>query len=764
MKQDTLLSACMRAGFCLVLLLSAHASHGQTVKTVELNYSEKDFEFIQNKDGSFVVSSVNDVYAYGTDSSTAVPIVGILVLIESDQEFVSVSYSSEKNLLRSNITLAPCSDLLPNTNCEKVSETRQRQLKRMPSLVEYTGTHIIDGCKLLSFSICPFDYDGRKETLLLQKRLSLNITLKDVSQNKRKPNLRVPSNETWEIVQSLVVNPEDLERYYEPSLQLQYLSASNSTSNRADYLIITSNSFSSYFSPLLKWKTQKGVPAKLYTIESILSQNTENISNQLKIKKFIKDCYDNRGTRYVLLGGDTNIIPAQQCYANAVGTDEDFTIPADMFYACMDNDLSWDSNNNGILGEEGDNVDYAPDVSLTRIPVRSATDVETFVNRQLEYEKAPPTSNWKHRLLMGGCHEYMDTIVNGVLMSDAQYMCDKIYKKYIYNYWDGQLYRFFDTATDFSGGANFDFNSFNLMSVLSSGYPFIFIKTHGVSAGWNGEGEGFSTWNASSLNNSTPTVIVTSSCETNAFDVETCLSEAFMRNTNSNVIGYVGSSRVGISNPYIILGNDEFLGNYLKQMLSYSQSFGDVLRKIKCYNLSFFENVFTSFYRYVSYALNALGDPEMKVYNSCPLEMVMKKIDYSDGTLTINNENGDCYNVCIMSLSDDGESYYNYLTHYSGLLTLENIPDNVSICLTYEGYIPYVCIIENGKLYIQNDELGNDYDWSANEIVIGSDVTTNKDTGNVVVSGQNVKIRGASGIEIRNNFEVRQGATLLIGN
>lgn len=40
-KFSTLLSACLRAGFCLVLLLSAHASHGQTTKDFSLGYFER---------------------------------------------------------------------------------------------------------------------------------------------------------------------------------------------------------------------------------------------------------------------------------------------------------------------------------------------------------------------------------------------------------------------------------------------------------------------------------------------------------------------------------------------------------------------------------------------------------------------------------------------------------------------------------------------------------------------------------------------------
>ncbi|WP_373826652.1 C25 family cysteine peptidase [Bacteroides heparinolyticus] len=64
------------------------------------------------------------------------------------------------------------------------------------------------------------------------------------------------------------------------------------------------------FQELADWKTQKGIPTKVVTIEDI-SANYAGNDTQERIHNFLADVYDNYGTLYVLFGGDVNVVPAR---------------------------------------------------------------------------------------------------------------------------------------------------------------------------------------------------------------------------------------------------------------------------------------------------------------------------------------------------------------------------------------------------------------------------------------------------------------------
>jgi len=81
----------------------------------------------------------------------------------------------------------------------------------------------------------------------------------------------------------------------------------------ATYLIITQDSLAAAFEPLMDWKTRKGLHARIVTIESINFQYP-GIDLQERIRNCIKDYYSNSGTDWVLLGGDTQVIPDRKAY------------------------------------------------------------------------------------------------------------------------------------------------------------------------------------------------------------------------------------------------------------------------------------------------------------------------------------------------------------------------------------------------------------------------------------------------------------------
>src|SRR5262249_46813864 len=159
-----------------------------------------------------------------------------------------------------------------------------------------------------------------------------------------------------------------------------------------EYLIITSDAMASQFQQLADWKTQAGVPAAVRTVSFIRAQYPLAADDAERIRLFIRDAYARWGTKWVLLGGDTDIIPERLAFN--VGFYQIEHIAADIYYSCLDG--NWDADGNFEYGEgfvdefvPGDNADLMPEVYVGRAPVSTVTEAQLFVNKTFQYERNP---------------------------------------------------------------------------------------------------------------------------------------------------------------------------------------------------------------------------------------------------------------------------------------------------------------------------------------------------------------------------------------
>ncbi len=155
-----------------------------------------------------------------------------------------------------------------------------------------------------------------------------------------------------------------------------------------EYLIVTRDSLVSVFESLAQYKTMKGIPASIVTMEYIELAYT-GIDAAQKLRFFLRDIYDDSPPTYILLGGDTPLVPHRNCWATAEGYTGDPA--ADIYFQDM-NDINvgtdlWDANGNGIWGEiDGDEMDYHPDYFIGRASVENSSQADIFVNKVLAYE------------------------------------------------------------------------------------------------------------------------------------------------------------------------------------------------------------------------------------------------------------------------------------------------------------------------------------------------------------------------------------------
>lgn len=569
-----------------------------------------------------------------------------------------------------------------------------------------------------------------------------------------------------DVVRSIIVNADDLDDFHGASLPTDVgtktdTNADNDTDHDLiDYVVITSSGLKESFGPLIEWKRTKGVRARIITMEDI-SNDYEGNTVQLKIKKCIRDLYANNGLKYVLLGGDDTVVPVQGCYGKA-GEALDMTIPTDLYYGCFSGDFNWDADGDGIYGENTDKVDLTPAVFVTRAPVRTASHVIAFVDKILRYEKTPTANGWNNNILMAGNRLFSD--------GDAEAKGEILFSKYISPCWNGGRKRFYDTTTDFSGGEAYDVTAANLQNQLSQGYAFVDMMTHGSQTEWATEtGDSYSSSYGSSLNGGKFTIITTNACKTNAFDSsenigtqDPCLSESLIRNANSGVVAYLGCSRSGwgIKGKEDIGTSLQYEAQFYKALLSSTitdKNFGVIVAAAKSAMASLCKHNPT--YRCVQYGLNPIGDPEMPVFIDTPQSFTDVSVKKNATSLTVNTNVPDC-RICVMD--SNGGVYYSVFENAQNAIFF-NVPSNVSVCVTKQGYIPEVVNISNDIVYIQNETVIGPAYINAETVKIGSHVTSSKPTGMATI-GYGEVIINADTVIVEDGTIISNGANLNIHN
>jgi len=151
-----------------------------------------------------------------------------------------------------------------------------------------------------------------------------------------------------------------------------------------EYLIVTATPLVGEFERFAVWKTQLGVTASVRTLSSIRRLYPRAVDDAERVRLFIRDAHA-RGTRWVLLGGDTEVIPTR--YVHSAVLSRDFE--SDYYFSCLDG--TWDANGNGIFAEPrtatdpGDDPDLIPEVYVGRAPVRTPEEARLFVDKTMRY-------------------------------------------------------------------------------------------------------------------------------------------------------------------------------------------------------------------------------------------------------------------------------------------------------------------------------------------------------------------------------------------
>ncbi len=376
--------------------------------------------------------------------------------------------------------------------------------------------------------------------------------------------------------------------------------------NGFDYLIVTSSSLASYWQPLVDWKTHKGHSVALRTIEWIRSHYYGRDDAE-RLRNYLKTALDS-GLVYLLLGGDTDVLPFRKAYAmNSYPTPQQGdTIPTDLYFSDLDG--TWDANNNSVFGEVDDSVDLLPDIFVGRAPVSDAQDVQNFVNKVITYESASTTEHLTRGLFVAS---FLDANSDGGILKDMIIgdVGDSIAITRLYER-DGWL-----TPQSFIGFINY-------------GYNIINHNGHGNT--WSMQaGSGYIYYSDfESLSNGPKYtgVLYSLGCWVAAFD-DDCIAEEFVRSPSGGGF-FVGNSRYGWYIPgFMSYGaTDRMDIQFFHELLiNRVARLGETLAAVKSMYAPVADGRNT--YRWMEYALNLLGDPDVYIPVHVPQHLEVRLPD-----------------------------------------------------------------------------------------------------------------------------------------
>lgn len=246
-------------------------------------------------------------------------------------------------------------------------------------------------------------------------------------------------------------------------------------------LIICYEDFMAAMAPFVEWKERTGTPCELVGV-------AEAGGTASAIRDYIQQYYDTHGLTFVLLVGDADQLPTLRAHLGS----------SDPSYAL-------------VAG-----TDVYPDILVGRFSAENVAEVETQVQRSIEYESQPQQgAEWYHRgagiasdLGPGDDGEFDDEHMDNIrtdLLSSTYTLVDQIYDP--------------------------DATSALVTIAINEGRGIVNYTGHGATAGWTTSG--FTNGDVNALTNENRLPFIWSvACYNGAFEYTTCFGETWLRATN----------------------------------------------------------------------------------------------------------------------------------------------------------------------------------------------------------------------------------------
>jgi len=285
-----------------------------------------------------------------------------------------------------------------------------------------------------------------------------------------------------------------------------------------DMVIIAPNKFSSKLNELVQHKNKYGIQTTIKTTEDIYDEYS-GVDKPEKIKYFIKDAIETWDIKYVLLVGGLNslidgssrddenqgskdwYVPVRYTNLQEMGGTHDPGFISDLYYADIyDSEgqfSSWDSDSDGqsdgifaawktFVVPRKDIIDFYPDVIVGRLACRNTNEVETVVDKIIDYEKYKHKTDWYDTMVFIGGDSHNDA---GTDFIEGEVAGDHVYSEYMDEYNPVKLY-----ASNKDTNPNYIPSPEAIVREISKGCGHLLFEGHGNPGSWNTHWPGIFNW------------------------------------------------------------------------------------------------------------------------------------------------------------------------------------------------------------------------------------------------------------------------------
>ncbi len=485
------------------------------------------------------------------------------------------------------------------------------------------------------------------------------------------PNISERGRRTYEgMVKDMVQNPEDVQ--LQPAFKVN--TSMVPPGGPFDHVVITSSSYASAFQPLVEWHTQKGVKDTVITT-SWIYLNYSGSTNQQKIRSFVSDAYSTWGTSYFLLGGENETVPFEYRTYYSEST------PGDQYYSDFDDD-------------------WTHEAFVGRVTAANTTEINTFIDKVLRYEKDPPRTNYPLDVLLIGMDYDAYTHVEYLKGRISTYIPSRFNITRVYDSYGG------NHRTDVINALN---AGQNLVNHADHSYITV-MGTGDFNHGW-----GIYNSDVDALyNNNQLSIIVTPGCHPNHMDYNDCIGEHFViHNPNQAGVAFTGNARSGWyyqGNPYSLsnaLDEQWWISLFDRSKYNLGQTIADAKNHF---------NHGSAGEKQCEWTFNLLGEPEMPVWTDEPDSFDVTHpatLPPGSSSFTVHVEDAihhlPVYQAYVCLWKPD-EVYVTGYTDTDGDVTLDPSPSSqgtVYVTVTKRDYLPYQQEIEVAG-FLRGDANG---DW-----------------------------------------------------
>ncbi len=522
-------------------------------------------------------------------------------------------------------------------------------------------TGAMRGIVMASALVFPVQYVAAAGELRLHREIEIRLAYAPAARpgetRERDParSLDTARGEETEWLLRHVANPEDLPRFYGPRAAGKagsdpprpYAGFAPTEFPSVDgppveYVIVTDSvavdgrpvgDLVQAFQRLADWKTQKGTPAAVRTVSWIRAHYPGH-DDASRIRAFLIDAFQKWGTDYALLGGDLRIIPGRRFNGLALGAGHP---PSDVYYGGLDS--SWDLDRDGVYGEPFDDAEASDpywDIWVGRAPVENREEADIFVERTLEYERAPGADltgldpgYYDRVLLMDGlancptwglgCNGLYvgETIIRRILPPHMAFT--RLYQRLLN---PSPTCAYHQTYIETTDSLQTQWTTTAAFSALDAGVGFVqhFEHSNPYEEGGASSNFGCAATTGGALgreyidllgNGPNWSVVYSTGAGVNAFDYES-VSEHWVLNPTGGAAAYIGKTRSGsISNTTGEVDTLTFQNIFLAEM-TIGQAMGMATQSVSTAPAS----AVSSF--------GLLGDPELKPWTTAPRTMLLE--------------------------------------------------------------------------------------------------------------------------------------------